>query len=253
MSFLPGLDVLAFGRVLKTHRVTQPFMASVPVWARLLGQLSPAAPPLPPSFQSYAAGVKHISWLERCVTVVQAALEALPEPIDTLVVPTSRTLQRPPDGCAAAVAHALVGPQLVGAIEVLNPRRRWLPVGHAVATAGGDAPFGHLVLAVGPSLGDNDKLGCLEVTYANVWSVAMDILRQDPTAARVGVVPIGTGVARCPLPAAALCALTQLSVASFEFSKAHGIRFSSVTFICRDDPVYDAFVQAKALLLGYDT
>ncbi|KDO30783.1 hypothetical protein SPRG_04684 [Saprolegnia parasitica CBS 223.65] len=256
VTFLVGTDVRAFAWALRSHRPTMTFVISPTLWTRLLtgllrlpGVPTPTSVPAPRLLTTYATAIDHATWLRKHVHVIHATLDDVDDgSMQTLVFPTTAGLRHPPRGSAAAAAHAIAGEAFMDA-EVQRVHRRPLLRNTAWSTSGGVSTFSTFLHAIGPATGDTNKLEHLAVTYDNVWAEAAALVARtgQPLRHAIGVLPIGMGLAQCPLAAAATRTLAQLSISAFEMHAL--VASTSVTFVCKDKAVFDAIDAARQALL----
>ncbi|EQC34761.1 hypothetical protein SDRG_07570 [Saprolegnia diclina VS20] len=256
LTFLIGRDVRAFASALRSHRPTMAFVISPTLWTRLLSML-PRLPGVPPPtilpapclLTTYATALDHATWLRNHVHVVHATLDDVNDGrMQTLVFPTTRGLRHPPLGSAAAAAHAIALESCID-VEVRLVPRLQLQRGSVWSTSGGHSTFATFLHAIGPATNDLDKLEHLARTYDNVWAQAATLVAETelPRRHAIGVLPIGMGLAQCPIAAAATCTLAQLSSRAFGANVL--VASASVTFICNDKVVFAAIDAVRQALL----
>ncbi|KAF0682763.1 Aste57867_25140 [Aphanomyces stellatus] len=283
LHHLGGADLDRICVVMASHEPTRALLEDTVLWAHLFAEAFPEPPPsilnaaaaasptipLRPPHHPYLHMSYHCEWFHAHVHVVRGAIELDAPPnesaMDALIFPTTPSLLRPQPTSVAHAVHALGGPPLQTELVQVHVARgganvRAFRAGSAVVTSGGAATdrFHHFVHCVGPQSNQSadDKMQVLAATYLDAFSKLISLRLR-----RVVVVPVGTGIAACPVARTADMTMHLLWQIVWAFchcpqredQAAPAVdgetppRFplADVVFLCRDDALLDAFVAAK--------
>ncbi|RQM22328.1 hypothetical protein B5M09_009516 [Aphanomyces astaci] len=264
-TFLGGSSLDCLSTVLASHAPAYALLLDESLWSHLYHEQFGEA--IPGSLSPHHAFLHmscHREWFFEHVHVVQGDLEsAVATAAETpsaaaLIFPTTPTLLHPHSTSAAGAVHKLGGTALRLEIErerqAIYSSRGFPPPGSAIHTTGGQLSrwFPHLMHCIGPSSNRtvDEKLDIIERTYLSALTQLMALHVRRAT-----IIPIGTGIALCPVALTADVTMQSLwdhALHHLDCNKrVDGGRFplDDVVVLCRDAYVLDAFRWAKQGML----
>ncbi|KAH9156523.1 hypothetical protein AeRB84_001555 [Aphanomyces euteiches] len=264
LACLSSHDLEAFLAVVALHHLMEPLLSDTALWHHLY--LESFGEPIQLNApHSLSCAFLHMSfhreWFTNCVAIVQTSVESLPSNMAeevALAFPTTPSLLHPPPTSAAGAVHSMGGHALYQELIYRRSTHSSFSPGAVVRTGGGVSPFAHLLHCIGPMRHDpeNLKQTILAEVYVEACAQAISL-----GVRHIAIIPIGTGLAGCPLRLAAETAMDALWRMSWLFchcperdnSLERGVtRFplEQVSLLCRDIDVYEAFTTAKQNYAG---